>query len=74
MKKDILGNHELESLKINWDFAGPGLMNGHCTATGTCENQPTKKRLKKLKINLSEIKNSKENPQDIKLKYGYLRT
>ncbi|MGE4574890.1 MULTISPECIES: hypothetical protein [Parachlamydia] len=40
MKKDVLGKRELDSVKLNWDFAVPGLMTTRCCGTGTCDNRP----------------------------------
>lgn len=37
MKKDILGLKELESIKLNWSFARPGLSTTMCCSTGTCD-------------------------------------
>lgn len=74
MNKDVLGKKELEALKLNWDFAGPGLMDGRCYATGTCDNRPTpvirEKHQKSRKILLAS---DTMNAEEIKLQYGYLR-
>ena len=32
MYHDQVGNKELESIKLDWQFIGPGLMDGHCAA------------------------------------------
>jgi hypothetical protein len=73
MNRDVLGKRELESLKLNWNFVGPGLMNGRCNATGTCDNKPIPYRKKPQKpfriLQLAEALNAEE----IRLQYGYLR-
>lgn len=74
MNKDVLGSVELEYLKLNWNFYGPGLMSGRCAATGTCDNRPIfdSKKMKyqgKHKIYFSaDPKSAKE----IRLQYGLL--
>lgn len=72
MSKDVLGKKELESLKLNWNFVGPGLMDGRCYATGTCDSRPTPiirpKRKKPIQLKADDL-----NIEEIKLKYGYLR-
>lgn len=74
MHKDVLGKHELEALKLNWDLAGPGLMGGRCLATGTCDNRPSsiirEKQQKSVQIVLAS---DATNIEEIKLQYGYLR-
>lgn len=75
MHKDVLGKDELEALKLNWDFAGPGLMDGRCYATGTCDNRPISiigdKHQRSVQIVLAI---DSTNIEEIKLQYGYLRS
>jgi len=74
MQKDILGKKELEALKLNWEFAGPGFMEGRCYATGTCDNRPVpvvrEQHLKTHKLLFSE---DSKNAEEIKRQHGYLR-
>lgn len=75
MKKDILGKHELETLKLNWTLASPGLMTTLCCGTGTCDNKPdarkngTQHTLHKITFSFDA-----KSHTDITNQYGYLRS
>lgn len=74
MDKDVLGKKELEFLKLNWNFAGPGLMSGHCTATGTCENQPTTvRKSQQVGFHQVQIAVDEQTAEEIKNQFGNLR-
>lgn len=71
MDKDILGKREFDSLKIQCET----IDNGRCLATGTCYHQPihpTTYHFATSKL-ISFLPDAK-NAQDIKEKYGYLRS
>lgn len=74
MQKDILGKQDLDFLKIDWNFHGPGLMEGKCAATGTCENQPIR-GYRLVPDSFREVTKSSIEPMDPKevwLRYGSL--
>ncbi len=75
MKKDILGTFQLNSLKLNRKFYSPGLMDGKCAATGTCDNSPVHPYAKKKLGNNANPSKRKSflEAYDIRLKYGTLR-
>ncbi len=72
MKKDILGKAQLNSLKINFKSGIPGVMTTRCCATGTCENQPERKKYKH-KSNMILFTPDSKSIEDITEHYGYLR-
>lgn len=71
MNKDLLGQQELDSIKINWNFAVPGLMTTRCCGTGTCDNQPTNNFSNDVRM-IYFFRDSKK-PSEIARIYGYLR-
>ncbi|WP_042282192.1 hypothetical protein [Candidatus Protochlamydia sp. R18] len=76
MKKDFLGKKELEFLNFDWKFYAPGLMNGRCRATGTCDNRPCIQHLKKREIAAIFKPTQSLNSIsifDVSSKYGSLR-
>jgi len=74
MKKDILGQKELDDLKLNWNFGVPGLMSTKCCGTGTCDYRPEPGRLVKLlQGHMILFKPNNSKLDEIKKSYGYLR-
>jgi hypothetical protein len=74
MSRDLLGDIELESIKLKWDFYGPGLMGGRCAATGTCENRPVPKTVLLLKnMQNSSLSFDSRSAKNVRLQYGFLR-
>lgn len=76
MKQDILGQNELNQLKLNWNFAAPGLNSTRCCGTGTCDAphpDPLSLRNDRKKHMILFNSNNKDL-EIIKKNYGYLRT
>lgn len=73
INKDILGNKELEALTLNWDFIGPGLMDGRCLATGTCDSPTTNTKKKNQKFHVIFFSEDGRNANEIKMRYSDLR-
>lgn len=73
MQDDVLGKSELESVKLNWECAVPGLMTTRCCGTGTCDsphptlNLPATCRVIYFLADLHDVR-------DIVKRHGYLRT
>jgi hypothetical protein len=71
MQKDILGQKDLDFLKIDWCFHGPGMMEGRCAATGTCDSQP---RPIVVRSHREPIESTREliDPKEVLFRYGSL--
>ena len=74
MNKDILGKRELDSIKLNWNFAKPGLMTTRCCGTGTCDNHPDPNSLISSSLQVICFSFDLNSLQDITKRYGYLRS
>lgn len=75
MHKDVLGKNELESVKLNWDCAIPGLMTTRCCGTGTCDNGPNKPQSDgSQNYRIIHFFADARKIQDITMRYGHLRT
>lgn len=78
MKENVLGENELESLKLNWEFAVPGLMTTRCCGTGTCDNRPPQRPTPDGDISDSfaiiYFSPDSKKVKDVTQRYGYLRS
>jgi len=74
MQRDILGKNELNSVKLNWNYAVPGLMTTRCCATGTCENYPIPRCNIPGNFHVIYFLSDNSNVQSVTKRYGYLRT
>ena len=73
MKRNVLGKNELESVKLNWDFAVPGLMTTRCCGTGTCDNRPLPNANRPNNLTIIDFSPDVKEVKDVTMRYGYLR-
>jgi hypothetical protein len=75
MKKDILGNQQLESIEISWDIIPTARDKmGKCAATGTCEviQLSCTRKYNFTKNSRLNCPSAEKKALEIKTKYGYL--